>query len=74
VNRASDNENFINGKYCDNRIHSLSRCQSLNLFLFPAQRRFRKNSRAYNDAPPSIRIQDGDVDGKQLERRNFDSG
>ena len=42
MNRASDNENFINGKYCDNRIHSLSRCQSLNLFLFTLGDAFAK--------------------------------
>ena len=42
MNRASDNENFINGKYCDNRIHSLSRCQSLNLFLFTLSDAFAK--------------------------------
>jgi sigma-B regulation protein RsbU (phosphoserine phosphatase) len=33
MNRASDNENFINEKYSDNRIQTPNRCQSLNLFL-----------------------------------------
>jgi phosphoserine phosphatase RsbU/P len=42
VNRASDNENFINGKDSHNRIHSLSRCQSLNLFLFKLSDGFAK--------------------------------
>ena len=42
MNRASDNENFINGKDCHNRIQSLSRCQSLNLFLFPLSDAFAK--------------------------------
>ena len=42
MNRASDNENFINGKDCRNRIRSLSRCQSLNLFLFTLSDAFAK--------------------------------
>jgi phosphoserine phosphatase RsbU/P len=42
VNRASDNENFINGKYYHNRIHGLSCCQSLNLFLFTLSNAFAK--------------------------------
>jgi sigma-B regulation protein RsbU (phosphoserine phosphatase) len=42
VNRASDNGNFINGKYSDNRIQGLSRCQSLNLFLFTLSGAFAK--------------------------------
>ena len=42
MNRASDNENFINGKYYNNRIQSLSRCQSLNLALFTLSGAFAK--------------------------------
>ena len=42
MNRASDNENFINGKYCHNRIRSPSRCQSLNRFLFTLSDAFAK--------------------------------
>jgi len=42
VNRASDNENFINGKYCHNRIRCQSGCQSLNRFLFTLGDAFAK--------------------------------
>jgi sigma-B regulation protein RsbU (phosphoserine phosphatase) len=42
MNRASDNENFINAKYSDNRIQSPNRCQSLNLFLLTLSRTYAK--------------------------------
>jgi phosphoserine phosphatase RsbU/P len=42
VNRANDNENFINGKYSHNRIHGLSCCQSLNLLLLTLSGAFVK--------------------------------
>jgi sigma-B regulation protein RsbU (phosphoserine phosphatase) len=44
VNRASGNENFINGKYCLKRICSRSHCQSLNRFLFTLCDAFAKNA------------------------------